>query len=201
MKALIVCDCHFYPKYKNNFTCILLLQLFKLLPVAYWLHKPKMFRISTWLVIRTSLHHHDSQRVLHYFALCQILYSHSPPQNLKTTAYNTTSDQRICRVNNIKQLNPYIHFISGKDNIVAIITISLDLIDESWLAITSLHLDLINGSVLSKGQQIYTLNDSVSERIYFANDPCLVDCFLHVPPTAVFDSTLLDYWSTFDVHH
>ncbi len=90
-----------------------------------------------------------------------MLYNHT--KNLNTTKNNTMPNFIIFWLNYVEQFNPYIHFIPGKDNVIA------DTL--SWL-------DKHEVQVLSKEVQVFVLKDSISKEM---NDPLLMECFLHSP--------------------
>ncbi len=98
---------------------------------------------------------------------------HIHTNNLNITTTNTTPDQTICWLNHIEQFNPYIHFISSKDNIIDNTL--------SWL-------DRLEESVISKDKQVFVLKDSVYKGIDFSDNPLLIECFLHLPPLEVQDT-------------
>jgi len=110
-----------------------------------------------------------------------VLHIHTDHLNITTN--NITPDCIICWLNYIEQFNPYIHFISGKYNIIAKTL--------SWL-------DHLEESILSKEKQVFVLKDSVSKGMDFANDPLLIECFLHLPPLAVQDTNPTNYQWIFD---
>ncbi len=105
-----------------------------------------------------------------------VLHIHTDHLNITTN--NTTPDRIICWLNYIEQFNPYIHFIPGKDNVIANTL--------SWL-------DCLEESILSKDNQVFVLKDSISKGMDFANDPLLVARFLYLPPLAVQDTNPTDY--------
>ncbi len=76
-------------------------------------------------------------------------------------------------VNYVEQFNLYLHFIPGKDNVIADTLSRLDCLEES---------------VLLKDKHVFVLKDSVSKGMDFADDPLLIECFLHLPPLAVQDT-------------
>ncbi len=102
-----------------------------------------------------------------------LLHIHTDQLNITTN--NTTQDHVICWLNYIEQFNPYIHYLPGKDNVIANTL--------SWL-------DCLEESILFKDRQVFVLNNSVSKGMDFANDPLLIECFLHLPPLAVQDTLL-----------
>ncbi len=53
----------------------------------------------------------------HTMLLGTVLHIHTDHLAIKTN--NTTPDHVICWLNNVKQYNPYIHFIPDKDNVIA----------------------------------------------------------------------------------
>ncbi len=82
--------------------------------------------------------------------------------------------------------NRYAHFIPGKDNIIANML--------SWL-------DCLEESVLSKDKQVFVLKVSIFKGMYFADDPFLNECFLHLPPLAVQDTNPINYPWIFTKHN
>ncbi len=83
-----------------------------------------------------------------------VLHIHTDHLNITTN--NITPDHVICWLNYIEQFNPYIHFIPGKDNVIANTL--------SWL-------DCLDKSVLSKDKQVFVLKDSITKGMDFVNDP------------------------------
>ncbi len=75
-----------------------------------------------------------------------VLHIHTDHLNITTN--NKTPYHIICWLNYVKQFNPYIHFIPGKDNNVA------DTL--SWF-------DCLEELVLSKDKQAFILKDPVSK--------------------------------------
>ncbi len=61
-----------------------------------------------------------------------VLHVHTDHLNITTN--NTTPDLVIHWLNYIEQFNPYIHFISGKDNVIANTLSWLDCLEESILS-------------------------------------------------------------------
>ncbi len=108
--------------------------------------------------------------------LCAVLHIHT--NNLNITTNNTTPDRVVCWLNHNKQFNPDIHFIPGKDNVIA------DTL--SWL-------DCLEESILLKDKQVFVLKDSVSKGTDVADNPLLIECFLHLPPLEVLDTNPIDY--------
>ncbi len=109
-----------------------------------------------------------------------ITHPYQPSQHFD---YQSYSYQVIPWLNYIKQFNPYIHFIPGKDNIIAITL--------SWL-------DRLEESVLSTDKKVFDLKESVSKGMDFVNDPLLIDCFLHLSPLVVQDTNHINYQWIFD---
>ncbi len=103
---------------------------------------------------------------------------HIHTDHLNITTINTTPDHVIWWLNYIKQCNPYIHLIPD-NNIVIADTLS-------WL-------DCLDKSVLFKDKQVFVSKDFVSKGVDFANDPCLIECFLYLPPMPVQDKNPTDY--------
>ncbi len=97
-----------------------------------------------------------------------VLHIHT--KHLNITTNNTIPDCVIWLLNYIDQFNPYIHFILGKDNVIADMLSQLN------------HLDK---SVLNKNKQVFVLKDSIFKEMNFANDPHLIECFIHLPPLPV----------------
>ncbi len=104
--------------------------------------------------------------------------SHVHTDHLKITTNFITLDCVIFWRNCIEKFNTCIHFISGKGNTIA------DTI--SWL-------DHIEESVLSEGEQVFVLNDSISKRGDIAGDLLLVECFLHLLPIPIWDTNPMNY--------
>ncbi len=150
-------------------------------PVAFWAHKLNDVQLKYTVGDEELL---SIVMVLTKFCtmlLGAILHIHTDHHNITTN--NTTPDHIICWLNHFKQFNPYNHFIPGKDNVVANTL--------SWL-------DRLEESVHSKDKQVFVLKDSVSKGMDFANDPLLIECFLHLPPLAVQDTNATNYQWIFD---
>ncbi len=109
----------------------------------------------------------------HRMLLGTVLHIHTNPLNITTN--NTTPDCVIHWLNYVEQFNPYIHFIPGNDNII------VDTL--SWLG-------RLEETVILKDKQMFVLKDFISKGIDFANDPLLIECFLHLPPLEVQDTTI-----------
>ncbi len=62
---------------------------------------------------------------------------HIQPDHLNFTTNNTTPDCIICWFNYVEQYIPYIHFISGKDNVIANTLSWLNSLKESVLSRTN----------------------------------------------------------------
>ncbi len=145
-------------------------------PVAYWSHK---LNDAHWKYTVSDKEHLSIVMVLTEFRtmlLGAVLHIHTDHHNIPTN--NTTPDRVIRWLNYIEQFNPYIHFIPDKDNVIAN--------THSWL-------DHLEESILSKEKQVFVLKVSVSKGMNFADDPLLIECFLHLPPLAVQDTNPTDY--------
>ncbi len=103
---------------------------------------------------------------------------HINSNHLNITTNNTTPDCVISWINYVEQFNPYIHFISGKNNVIVG--------NLSWI-------DRLEEYVILKDKQVFLLKDSVSKGMDFANNPLLTECFLHLPPLEVQDTNPTDY--------
>ncbi len=88
--------------------------------------------------------------------------------HLNNATNNTTSDCTIQWLNYIEQLNPYIHFIPGKDNVISNML--------SWL-------DHLKESVLSKDKQVFVLKNFISNGMDFSNDLLLIKFFFLYHPS------------------
>ncbi len=111
----------------------------------------------------------------HTMLLGAVLYLHT--NHLNITTNNTTPDRIIHWLNYVEQFNPYIYFIPGKDNVIA------DML--SWL-------DRLEESVLSKDKQVFVVKESISKGMDFADNPLLIECFLHLHPLEVQDTNPTD---------
>ncbi len=98
---------------------------------------------------------------------------HIYTDHLVVATTNTTPNHALCWLNYIEQLHRYIHSIPDKNNVIS------DTL--SWV-------DHINESVLSKGEQVVVLRDSVSKIMNFADFSLLIKCFLHLLPLPVQDT-------------
>ncbi len=87
---------------------------------------------------------------------------HIHTDHLNLTPNKTTPDCVIFWLNYVEQLNPYLYFVPGKDNVIAE---------------TLFWLDCLNESVLSKGEPLFVLKDSKSKGMDFADNPILIECF------------------------
>lgn len=99
------------------------------------------------------------------------VHIHIKTNHLNIAAYNTTPDCVICWLNYVEQYNPHIHFLAKT---MSLLTLSHVLINSS-----------LNDSILSKGDQIVVLKDSISKEIDFVNDLLHIACF----------HTYLHWWS------
>ncbi len=150
-------------------------------PVAYWSRKLNNAQQKYTVGYKESL---SIVMVLTRFCtmlLGAVLHIHT--DHLNFTTNNTMPDCVVRWLNYIEQFNPYIHFILGKDKVIANTL--------SWL-------DRLEESIPSKDKQVFVLKDSFSKVMDFANDPLLIKCFLHLPPLAVQDTKPTDYQWMFD---
>ncbi len=86
--------------------------------------------------------------------------------HLNITTNNITLVCVIHWLNYVEQYNPYIHFIPGKDNVIAETIAWLNGHDES---------------VLTTGDQIFVLDNSISKGTNFPDGYLVVELFLHLP--------------------
>ncbi len=101
-------------------------------PVAFWLYKLNDAHLKCTVGNKELLF---IVMILSKFCtmlLIAVLCIHTDHLNITTN--NTTHDHVICWLNYIKQFNPYIHFVPGKDNIIADTLSWLNFIEESVLS-------------------------------------------------------------------
>ncbi len=118
-------------------------------PLAFWLHKLNDAQLKYAVGNKELL---SIVMVLTKFCtifLGSVLHIHT--DHLNNSTNNTTHDCVICWLNYIEESNPYIHFIPGKDSIIANIL--------SWL-------DCLEKSVLSKDKQVFP------QRFHIQRDGC-----------------------------
>ena len=190
MKALMARDCLLaYPNHNKPFHIYTDASSYQMgayivqddKPVAYWSRKlndaQSKYTVGDKELLSIVMVLTEFRTML----LGAVLHIHTDHLNITTN--NTTPDRVIRWLNYVEQYNPYIHFIPGKDNVIADTLSRLDRLEES---------------VLSKDKQVFVLKDSVSKGMDFADDPLLIECFLHLPPLEVQDTNPTDYQWIFD---
>ncbi len=127
MKALMVCDCHLaYPNHNKPFHIYTDDSSYQMgayivqddKPVAFWSCKLNDAQLKYAVGDKELL-----SMVMVLTKFCTMLLKavlHIHTYHLNITTNNTTPDCIICWLNYVKHFDPYIHFIPGKENVIAI---------------------------------------------------------------------------------